>query len=158
MEKRVIEPLTQFLEEEKKIAETQLLQLVEERNHLRGRRGFWQAEFDKCSQKAKLIELPKLIYLFFRLESAKSRLEQTESYLIPYFAKAQELSSQSLDEIADQNYATALEALEHIGRNRPIANHQFDDDYPTSTLSNPRYVANYFLEQLRESLKSCQTA
>ncbi len=158
MKERVIQPLTQFLEEEKKTAQAQLLQLVEERNHLRSRTASLLAAFNQCSQRAKIIELPKLVYLFFRLESAKSSLEQITDYLIPYYTKAQELASQSLDAIAEHDYDKALMALDHIRRNRPISNQQFNDDLPVNNLSNPRYVANYFFDQLREILGGRQTA
>jgi len=153
MNQDLINALRNFLTAEKQASEQQILNLKDVRFGQRSQASYWQSRFNECRLKS-IWHLPTLIYIFFRLESAKSAYSHTE-HCISYFTDAHALISKGLNSLPDNDYSPALTALDHIAQFRPISSVAFHPDYlHEGEFSRPRYTARYFFEQLHD----CQNA
>lgn len=151
MEENALLALTAFLESEKKIAEHQALTLADAMPGLKKRVRNWEAQFDSYREKP-----PRYIFHFcysaIRLEGAKSDLHKTGQNLI-YHAEAQKKISNALDSLPHGRFDEAAIALLHISTMRPIDKlNPFLDE--SSQLNNPRFVAGFFLDKLRECCRA----
>lgn len=146
MKRDALAALADFLEDEKKIAEHQVLALSEKIPALKKQVRHWESRFIEYRTKP-VWYLPYLAYIAIRLEGAKSDLQQNSANL-NYHSEAQKKISIALDGLLRGDFDKAVIALLHISTMRPIDTfNPFDDD--ASTLKNPRFVASYFLDEMR---------
>jgi hypothetical protein len=147
MEQNKLAALTAFLESEKKSAEHQALTLIDEIPALKKRVRDAETRFNTYRVK-QVWYLLHLAYAAIRLEGAKSELRVAGENLT-YYSVVQKRLSDALDTLPHGRFNDTVIALVHISTMRPIDKpNPFYDE--SSNLNSPRFVASYFLDELRD--------